>query len=433
VIGNKLGSKRGIMPGGQGTLARNSRGLRFLLNTNRSGKRNEGERPATGKLSFDLQGASRRREMSRSLRAAYDARFSLGHYRGMGRFLRLLIDGREKDFLGLCARGEGAPSLNLIASGSRFYPLWEQFSVPRLLRNQNIEVFLAPYNTAPLRLPRAVRLVLVVHDLIFLDRLSLSRSLYQNAGSLYRRLIVPQAVRRSHVIVTVSRYTSNRLTAVLGVAPSRIRVIPNSLDEAWFLADTAHRTAHRYVLVVAGEAPSKNLPRGLAAFARCVSLLKDDSLELKVAGVKEKFHRLFRAEARRLGVADRVDFLRYLPDEEMRSLYRNATLFLMPSLAEGFGIPVLEAMASGTPVAASASTCLQEVGGNAVRYFDPISIEDMAATMRDILTNPALQAAMSEAGSVQAKKFHPTLVRQQVHSFWAELESARAPGELALR
>jgi glycosyltransferase involved in cell wall biosynthesis len=366
--------------------------------------------------------------MSTSLRTAYDARFSLGQYRGMGRFLRLLIDGREKSFLGLCASGEGDPSLNLIASGSKFYPFWEQFRVPRLLRSHNMDVFLAPYNTAPLRLPRRVRLVLVVHDLIFLDHLPLSQSLYQNAGGLYRRLVVPQAVRRSEIILTVSSYTSNRLTAVLGVEPGRIRVIPNSIDEPWFFAGAARKTFDRYVLVVAGEAPSKNLLRGLVAFARCVSLLKDESLKLKVAGVKGKFHPLYRAEAHRLGIAERVEFLSYLPDEEMRRLYRNAALFLMPSLAEGFGIPVLEAMASGTPVAASASTCLQEVGGNAVRYFNPILIEDMAATMRDILSDPALQAAMSEGGLLQARKFHPARVREQVDGFWAELESAPAPG-----
>jgi glycosyltransferase involved in cell wall biosynthesis len=372
-------------------------------------------------------------EMRTSLRTAYDARFSLGQYRGMGRFLRLLIDGHEKSFFGLCASGEGDPSLNLIASGPRFYPFWEQFSVPRLLRNHSMDVFLAPYNTAPLRLPRRVRLVLVVHDLIFLDRLPFSQSLYQNAGGLYRRLVAPQAVRRSERILTVSSFTSNRLTAVLGVEPGRIRVIPNSVDEAWFFAGGAHKTTDRYVLVVAGEAPSKNLLRGLAAFACCLSLRKDESLKLKVAGVKEKYHPLYRAEAHRLGIAERVEFLSYLPDEEMRRLYRNAALFLMPSLAEGFGIPVLEAMASGTPVAASASTCLQEVGGNAVRYFNPISIEDMAASMRDILNDPALQIAMSESGRMQARKFHPALVREQVHGFWAELESARAPGGVCLR
>ena len=130
---------------------------------------------------------------------------------------------------------------------------------------------------------------------------------------------------------------------------------------------------------------------------------------------------LFQAEASALGVSDFVDFLHYIPDSEMRCLFQQGTLFVMPSISEGFGIPVLEAMACGLPVAASSSTCLQEVGGEAARYFDPFSIEDIAATMREILDAPALQAKMSEQGRIQSRKFHPNVVREQVRSFWTEL------------
>jgi glycosyltransferase involved in cell wall biosynthesis len=113
----------------------------------------------------------------------------------------------------------------------------------------------------------------------------------------------------------------------------------------------------------------------------------------------------------------------------MRSLYQQAALFVMPSLSEGFGIPVLEAMACGLPVAASSSTCLQEVGGDAARYFDPFSIEDIAATMHEILADAALQIWMSEQGRIQARKFHPDVVRALVRTFWAELEGTEKPAQ----
>ena len=365
--------------------------------------------------------------MSGSLKIAYDARLSLGEYRGMGHYLRQLIAGRERDFLGFCATGEQDPSLNLIASGLRSYPLWEQVSIPRLVRSHEVSTFLAPYNTAPLFLPKGVKLVMIVYDLIFMDRAPLSRSLYQNVGRLYRRIVAPRAIRRADMVVTCSHYTARQLESRFALGGSRVRVLPCSIDEEWFADEASIPTSPHYVLVVAGEAPSKNLSRAIAAFARCRSLSKDSSLRMKVAGVKERFHSVFQSEAKSAGVSDFVTFLRYIPDVEMRQLFRRAKLFIMPSLAEGFGIPVLEAMASGVPVAASSSTCLQEVGGDAARYFDPFSVEDMAATMLDILDDSALQAKMAEQGRIQSRKFHPDVVKEQISSFWAEIEGVGKP------
>jgi len=362
--------------------------------------------------------------MNGSLRVAYDARLSLGQYRGMGRFLRQLIAGREQDLLGFCATGEHDASLNLIASGLRLYPLWEQVSLPRLVRSHKVDVFIAPYNTAPLLLPRDVKLVMIVYDLIFMNHAPFSRSVYQNVGRLYRRLVVPRAIRRADLVLTCSHYTARQLVSRLALDSSRIRVIPCSIGEEWFSTEAVQPAQPPYILAVAGEAPSKNLSRAIAAFARCRTLSQDSSLRLKVVGVKERFHSLFQAQARKLGIANFVDFLRYIPDTEMLLLFQNAKLFIMPSISEGFGIPVLEAMAIGLPVAASSSTCLQEVGGEAARYFDPFSIEDMAATMQEILADSALRVKMSEQGRIQSWKFHPNAVREQIGAFWAELAEA---------
>jgi len=364
------------------------------------------------------------------MKIAYDARLSLGQYRGMGRFLRFLIQGRECEFLGFCATGEGDASLKLVAAGFSFYPLWEQVSLPHLISIRNINTFLAPYNTAPLRLPRRVKLVLVVHDLIFMEPLPPSKSMYQNIGRLYRRLVVPRAIRRADVVVTVSHYTAELLVSRFALDSRKVRVIPNSIGEEWFGDDIERAIQPRYVLVVAGEAPSKNLSRAIAAFAQCRNLGDDLRLRLKVAGVKERFHAVYREQAHALGVEDFVDFLTYVPDAEIRGLYQQAELFVMPSLSEGFGIPVLEAMASGVPVAASSATCLPEIGGDAARYFDPYSVEDMSTTMHEILNDEGLRMEMSELGKVQARRFHPELVRKQIQSLWAEIKGT-AEGALA--
>jgi len=362
------------------------------------------------------------RVMKGSPHLAYDARLSLGQYRGMGHYLRQLIAGREREFLGFCATGEEDASLNLVSSGLRPYPLWEQMSIPRLVRDHKVETFVAPYNTAPLFLPKGVKLVMIVYDLIFMDRAPLSRSLYQNAGRLYRRFVVPKAIRRADVVLTCSHYSARQIVSRFRLDSSKVRVIPCSLGEEWFSLEVPGPGASPYILVVAGEAPSKNLSRALAAFARYRTSNRVTGLRLKVAGVKERFHPLFQNEARTLGVEEFVDFVRYIPDSEMRRLFQQAELFVMPSISEGFGIPVLEAMASGVPVAASSSTCLQEVGGDAARYFDPFSIEDMATTMHEILADSALRRDMSERGRIQSRKFHPDVVSKQIQSFWNEME-----------
>lgn len=365
--------------------------------------------------------------MKNDLRVAYDARFCIGQYRGMGRYLRALIAGREQSLLGFCAGGEYDPNLRLVADGPSFYPAWEQLAIPRLVKRHAIDAFIAPYNTAPLLLPRETRLVLIVHDLIFLDPLPASRSLYQNSGRTYRRLVVPRAILRADMIVTVSQFTASSLVSRLNVDPRRLRIIPNTVGAEWFLQDISARSPSDYVLTVAGEAPSKNLNRALEAFALCRAASAPLSLRMKVAGVKPAFHQVFAARAGEVGVGDQVEFLPYLPESDMRTLYRKAAVLLMPSLAEGFGIPVLEAMASGVPVALSNSSSLPEIGGDAAQYFDPTSTEQMANILHRTLFEPGLRARMIDLGRIQASKFHPAVIRAKIQRFWDEFAQVDEP------
>jgi glycosyltransferase involved in cell wall biosynthesis len=361
-----------------------------------------------------------------ALRIAYDARMSLGQYRGMGRYLRALISGREDQLIGLCATGESDPKLGPLARGFRSYPLWEQLSLARRVREHHIDVLIAPYNTAPLWLPPSTRLILIVHDLIYMDPLPPSRSLYQNAGRLYRRMVTPRAVRRADLILTVSHYTANQLASRFGIAEERLRVIPVSLGEEWFEQAAEARSQVPFVLAVAGEAPSKNLARAIEAFAQLKKKTPTQPLRLKVAGVKPPFHAAFQQQALAHGIGNSVEFLSYVSDAQMRELYRSASLLLMPSLAEGFGIPVVEAMASSLPVVASRASSLPEVGGEAALYFDPLSPVEMAQAMRRVLLDAGLRAQMAERGRLQARRFHPQAVNGMIDAFWREIEAQPA-------
>lgn len=358
--------------------------------------------------------------MTHTPRIAYDARMAIGAYRGMGRYLRSLIAGRESELIGVCAAGESDPQLRLVARGPRFHPAWEQLSLPRTLQQERVDIFLAPFNTAPLRLPGSIKLVLIVHDLIYMEKLPSSPSLYQNAGRLYRRFVVPRVVPRANLLLTVSAHTASQLMTRFHVPAEKIRVIPNSLDAKWF-AQQPTSEREDYILMVSGEAPSKNLPRALEAYAA----LGQNRPRLVIAGVATAAQPHFQQLAARLGIGEMVEFLGRISDEQMISLYRRARLFFLPSLAEGFGIPLVEAMASGTPVVASRSTCLPDIGGDAAIYCNPLSVAAMTAALTHVLNDTGLQQQLSAAGTERARHFHQAQVQQQMQIFWDEILKAQ--------
>jgi glycosyltransferase involved in cell wall biosynthesis len=207
----------------------------------------------------------------------------------------------------------------------------------------------------------------------------------------------------------------------LNVDPSKITVIPCSLNGDWFSENFSTSSEGRYIFMVAGEAPSKNLTRGIQAFAEYIKNTGDDQIALKVAGIRKDFHASFTMVAQSLGIASRVQLLDHLSDQQLKSLYRNAQLFLMPSIAEGFGIPVLEAMASGAPVASSSAASLPEIAGSAALYFDPYSVSEMALRCQEILSNEELRADMVTQGRRQALKFHDGAIQIMIRDFWRRL------------
>ncbi len=356
-------------------------------------------------------------------RVAFDARFSIGQYRGMGRYLRRLIRPIASQAVAFAATGESDTDLHPIARGVRSYPAWEQLSLPRRIREAGVDFFLAPYNTAPLRLPPDVKLVLVIHDFIYLRssrEVPLSRSLYQNFGRLYRRLVVPSAIHRAHRIICVSQHTANELLQRFAIAPEKLSVIPNTIDESWF-ALAPRPPAQPYILCVSGEAPNKNLAGALQGFAQYCRGAGDRTTRMKIVGVKSTFHAHFRSIANAHSIAAQLDFLPYVSDLELQALYSGAAAFFFPSCDEGFGIPLLEAMAAGVPVVASNASSIPEVAADAALYFHPNAPSQMAEQITNVLSNPALQRTMSSRGRARAQRFHPFVIDAAVADFWRQL------------
>ncbi len=359
---------------------------------------------------------------SQPIRVAYDAQAFLSPNGGTGKGVQLrnLLGPFANTFLGFATKGKNYAEHALIQGGIGGYRVWQQLSLPVMLHRWKADYFLAPYNTAPLLIPKRTKLILVLHDAICLGDY-VGKDLRGHIDHNYRQLLVTKAVSRAHTVLTVSEYSKQQ---ILGRYPeARVRVIPCSIGSSWFDADSRKKIEDRdnYIFMVTASVPHKNASGALRGYARYVATVGASSAaRLRIVGLsnaKGKFAR----EAKDLGVESLVDFEPYVTDAELRDLYRRARAVLFPSFMEGFGIPALEAMASGTPVVLSNAGSLPEVGGDAAVYFDPRDVEAMAKSLTQVLSDPQMQQRMMEAGLQQAQRFHPDAVQREVQEFWKGL------------
>jgi glycosyltransferase involved in cell wall biosynthesis len=357
------------------------------------------------------------------MRLGVDASWMVGNYRGMGRFARQLIAPVSNDVVALTPRGISTNDWPCVSGGRAFFPWWEQVELPRLCRSERLDFLLCPYNSGPLTSVGSTRLIAVIHDLIYLQPWSVlppSISAYQTLGRLYRRQVVPAFARRADTILTVSHFTKGELVERFGLPEEDVHVIPNAIADSWFEQPLPLPFRKPYFFTVAGEPPSKNVRGLLKGFALALPELGSEA-RLKIAGVKAGYHKAFMQLAVELGIAEQVDLLGYVSVEELRQHYREARAFVFASLFEGFGIPLLEAMASGTPVACSNTTSMPEVVGDCGLMFDPRSTEDMAHKLRLVWDDTPEREARAMAAVERARGFSESAVSQRMSAFWSGL------------
>jgi glycosyltransferase involved in cell wall biosynthesis len=274
--------------------------------------------------------------------------------------------------------------------------LAEQTLLPRAARRVRVDILHNTLNTAP-ALP-GVPQVTTIHDVIY-------KRFPETAGRLNVgvALLVPVAARRSRLVLTDSKASKEDIVEFLGVEPMRVVVAPlgpglPGPDEALPEAELRGRLGlgeAPIVVTVAAKRPHKNLNRLLDAFGRL-----DTDAVLVVPGFETTFEAELKQRAGR-----RVRFLGWVDDLTLDGLFRAAKCFVLPSLAEGFGLPVLEAMARGTPVACSEISPLREVAGDAALYFDPLDCALIAHAIERCLEDPKLRARLSAAGLERSRLF----------------------------
>jgi glycosyltransferase involved in cell wall biosynthesis len=280
--------------------------------------------------------------------------------------------------------------------------LAEQFALPRLVRRHRIDLLHSLGTTAP-RIPGTASVV-TVHDLIYATH----PEAHTPAMRLGMRALVPLGVRGADRIVADSQATADEVEARLGVPADRIdvvhlagRPIGPATPEAELRARLDLGDAP-IVLSVLAMRPHKNLARLLEAFA---SLDAEPAPVLVLPGYATGFEEDLRRLIASSGAAGRVRLPGWVSDPDLEGLYSAASCFVFPSLAEGFGLPVLEAMERGAPVASSNAGPMPEVAGDAARLFDPSEIAEIAGAMQELIADPVLAAEFAKRGRERAASF----------------------------
>jgi glycosyltransferase involved in cell wall biosynthesis len=267
-------------------------------------------------------------------------------------------------------------------------PVWLSLHIAR----RNPRVYFSPGFNPPLFCKAA--LIFTIHDLI---HLSLPGGNGWAKRAYFEQVVYPSA-RRAFRILTVSEYSKREIVKWSRLPEDRVIVAGNGVDGSFSPDGPRHECGTRYVLYVGNHRLHKNLDRLFAAFRD----ISDPGLALMMSGspTEEIRQRLARA-----GIAKRVRFAGPMNDTELAALYRGAEVLILPSVLEGFGLPVIEAMASGTPVVAARSSCLPEIAGGAAVFVDPLDSNDIRRGMEHVLGSADVRANLREQGFLRASRF----------------------------
>jgi glycosyltransferase involved in cell wall biosynthesis len=367
------------------------------------------------------------------VRIAIDARKL--HDFGIGTYIRNVVRGlarldHETEYVLLCQARDcaWAPSLGenfrAVPDTSAPYSVREQVSIPWALRREHVDLFHAPhYVLPPLRRGKSV---VTIHDcihLMFPEYLPTRLALTYARGSLWA------ATRASSRILTVSEASKRDILRFFDVPPEKISVIYNGIDERFRVepdADEVSRVAQRFqltgdfVLYAGNVKPHKNVERLIDAF----HLVRQDGLDhlkLIVIGDEISKYAELRRAVHRYNLHKYVRFLGYMPDATLAVLYRLAAVFVFPSLYEGFGLPPLEAMASGAPVVTSNVSSMPEVAGDAAVLVDPRDPAAIADGIRRVLTEPGLRDTLRARGFARAAEFSWDRAVERVRRIYGEV------------
>lgn len=297
-------------------------------------------------------------------------------------------------------------------SGS--YPVWEQLRLPKAAKDNECDILHCTSNTAPINCP--VPLVVTIHDIIYFETNPLTAkgySIYQRFGNMYRRLVVRRNLKEAKKIITVSHFERKRFEDFLDLPDGLLSVVYNGVgthfkpeDDTQVLSiiKSEYKLPDHYFLFLGNTDPKKNTTNTIVAFAKYCEEYSTDH-NLVVADLDPgKIKKLLGEEGLEHHF-DRIHFTGYIANKDLPAVIQLAEVFLYPSKRESFGIPILEAMGTGTPVITSDAASMPEVAGQAALLVNPLKQSEIKEALHQLITDEALYDDLSRKGINRASNF----------------------------
>ena len=304
---------------------------------------------------------------------------------------------------------ESSEHVHIIEVNCPSYPLWEQWALPRAARKAGVDILHCTSNTAPIWCD--IPLVLTLHDIIFLEpRDKKNKSLYQNLGYFYRRWNVPRILKKCRRIITVSNFELGNIKQKLQLPDSQLKMIYNGYNE-WFRPIESDKQQYRKYIADAGyffflgnTDPKKNTERTLVAYAKYLEL-SEVKRPLLMADLDQEYLNGIIERNGIEAIRDHIVMPGYIINSDLPYIYNNAFAFLYTSLCESFGIPLLEAMACGTPVITSNKSSMPEIAGHDAILINPESSDEIALKMLQLERDTDFYQRQKAVGLERAKLF----------------------------
>jgi len=309
---------------------------------------------------------------------------------------------------------------------------WEQFTLPSLIRQKHIDVFHSPANVLPELLPRNSAGVVTLHDLAFLR----FPQVLTRAKRLYHRTFTIRSLQRATMIISVSESTKQDAIELVGIPAGHLQTVYASIDERFSSMAVEeeinafrqkHGLSQDFLLYLGTLEPRKNITTLIEAYAYLHRAYARTE-KLILAGGKGWLYEAIYEKIAQLGLQGEVIFPGFVAESEQKLWYSSASAFAYPSLYEGFGLPVVEAMACGTPVVTSNVSSLPEAGSDIALCVEPYSVEAMAEALYKALTDQVFRQRCRAMAAVAAQRFSAQAMAERtvgVYEQAAELHSSR--------